>query len=76
MATIDLILDSLERRVERRKKRLESSEAVVVEQSRNGAVDPRAKASYAADAARYDEARLAFNSALEIDKATRKEPKS
>ena len=68
---LDRVLDALERRLEIRQKQMARAEAALVAQSRAGQVDPRVKASYQVQAARYDEARLAFNAAIRLDAASR-----
>jgi hypothetical protein len=69
---LDRVLDSLERRMLRRERTRQSAENAVVSQKRNGGtVDARSWESYLVENARYNEARLAFNAAVEIDKACR-----
>jgi hypothetical protein len=67
-AVVNRIIDDLERRMERRLRKLRDLEDAFVAQNRAGSIDPRTRASYQSEGLRYNDARLAYNAALRIAK--------
>jgi hypothetical protein len=69
--TLDAILDSLERRYERRRKQCDRALDALLAVRKAGKKDAAETANYIQAHSRAEEARLAFNSALAADTAER-----
>lgn len=75
MSALDRVLDSLERRYERRRKACARAREDIAYRTRTGEhIDLQTWTNYHRLYGRADEARLALNAALAVDAETRRQP--